>query len=66
MPLSVVFDALARLGQLDALLGEMSRRLRKDAIDPLMSPRHVPPPKVWNAAENIASSVSERGTERSP
>lgn len=46
VPLTSVFDALGRLGQLETLFSEMSEMLRKEAIDPLLTPRHVPPPKV--------------------
>lgn len=46
VPLVAVFEALARLGQLDALFAEMAEKLRKEVIAPLLSPRYVPPPKV--------------------
>lgn len=42
-----VFEALARLGQLDALFAEMAEKLREEVITPLLSPRYVPPPKVY-------------------
>eukprot|EP00752_Nemacystus_decipiens_P015586 g13909.t1 len=45
VPLVSVFEALARLGQLDALFAEMAEKLREEVITPLLSPRYVPPPK---------------------
>lgn len=46
VPLVTVFDALGRLGLLADLLGELSARVRRDVLDPLLSARCVPPPKV--------------------
>lgn len=46
MPLVAVFEALARLGQLDTLFSEMAEKLREEVVTPLLSPRYVPPPKV--------------------
>ena len=46
VPLGAVFDGLARLGQLDILFSELSKRLREEVIGPLLSARYVPPPKV--------------------
>lgn len=46
VPLVTGFDALGRLGLLQDLFREMSRRIREEALDPLLSARHVPPPKV--------------------
>ena len=46
VPLGAVFDGLGRLGQLDLLFSELSKRLREEVIGPLLSARHVPPPKV--------------------
>ena len=46
VPLAAVFDALGRLGQLDVLFSELSKRLREEVIGPLLSARYVPPPKV--------------------
>lgn len=49
VPLVDVFEALARLGQLDALFAEMAEKLREEVIAPLLSARYVPPPKVGKA-----------------
>lgn len=46
VPLVAVLDALKTLGQLDALFADMAQKLREEVIAPLLSPRHVPPPKV--------------------
>lgn len=46
VPLVAVFDALARLGQLDTLFAEVAEKLREEVITPLLSARYVPPPKV--------------------
>lgn len=50
VPLVNVFEALRRLGQLDALFAEMSEKMRKEVIVPLLSRPHVPSPKVPNRA----------------
>lgn len=50
VPLVDVFEALGRLGQLDALFSEISEKLKKEVIAPLLSAHHVPPPKVRKEA----------------
>eukprot|EP00904_Undaria_pinnatifida_P005696 jgi/Undpi1/2256/HiC_scaffold_13.g05642.m1 len=51
VPLAAVFDALGRLGQLDVLFSELSKRLREEVIGPLLSARYVPPPKRVTSEE---------------
>ncbi|CAN0361548.1 unnamed protein product, partial [Ectocarpus fasciculatus] len=54
VPLVDVFEALGRLGQLDALFSEISEKLRKGVIAPLLSARHVPPPKRVSDSETAS------------
>ncbi|CAM9781621.1 unnamed protein product [Ascophyllum nodosum] len=56
VPFVAVFEALMRLGQLEALFAELARTLREKVFNPLLSPGNVPPPKRF-ADDELASLV---------
>ncbi|CAM9815605.1 unnamed protein product [Scytosiphon promiscuus] len=58
VPLVDVFEALRRLGQLDPLFADVSEKLRKEVIAPLLSSRYVPPPKRVSDAETASLTYS--------
>ncbi|CAM9812990.1 unnamed protein product [Ectocarpus sp. 6 AP-2014] len=74
VPLVDVFEALGRLGQLDALFSEISEKLRTGVVAPLLSARHVPPPKRVSDVDSAsltyapapASGVGAGGASASP
>ncbi|CAM9816722.1 unnamed protein product, partial [Ectocarpus sp. 13 AM-2016] len=74
VPLVDVFEALGRLGQLDALFSEISEKLRKSVVAPLLFARHVPPPKRVSDVDSAsltyapapASGISAGGASASP
>ncbi|CAM9339801.1 unnamed protein product, partial [Hapterophycus canaliculatus] len=58
VPLVDVFEALGRLGQLDALFAEISDKLRKEVIAPLLTHRYVPSPQRVSDAETASLAYS--------